>query len=425
MFNFFKKTFNFNTTSTDIYNTARYLFRGTENDINRNLKPEESLQYANKISTLGDIVNKVLTPIKNIKPYVINKKTQEIIEKKEVIDFLNKPNDEQDYSDFIWEICFQKLMCNNVFLEKIGIKNHIIELYPVKPGFIDIDGNGKELNYTIEGSEYYSFLNGSFKGKNNVFSEINSSFKTLYHFKGMTGETGYYGTSPLDPILFEIELSKAINDYNISILSNGVTLSGVLSIDSNNPDDLKRLRDDVAKNISGTRNAGKFLSTLGKSIDFKTFGATNKDMSFEAFIERSEERIYSEFGIPLPLIKQDSLTYNNYETANYILMINLILPLLDEVFDYLTILFKDNNLLNEEEEINYNEKEIPILKMEHLQNIKALDGLATVNEMRLELGMNIKPEYDVLLVPVNKMNIKNIDKIANNDPKEANKDEKE
>jgi len=400
----------FNQTSSDIPNNLNYLIKGQFTDINRLLKPTESMEMAIKASTLGNIASTALTPAKTIKPFVRNMKTNKYTDNHPLLEKLKEPNDEQEYTDFIYEVCFQKLFTNNVFLEKLGTKN-TFEVYPVKPKFIEVWGTAKDLNYTIYSSEYYKFLDSQFKGKNGIFKSVISMLKTFYHFKGMTDDSGYYGLSPLNAILRELELSNAINDYNISLLGNGANLSGVFTLDSNNPDDLKRLKHDTEHNFGGTRNAGKFLVTLGKSVDFKPFGATNKEMAFGEFLDKSEQKIYMEFDIPLPLIKQDTQTYNNYETANYILHICVVLPLLNDVFEYLSTLYRDIGILGEDEELCYNPEDIQILKLEALESIKALEGVAEINELRKKVGLIEKPAYNKLLVGRNQIDVRNLDKL--------------
>ena len=80
-----------------------------------------------------------------------------------MLEQLKEPNDEQEYTDFIYEVCFQKLFTNNVFLERLGTQN-TFEIYPVNPRFINVWGTAKELYYTVCGSEYFKFLNSNFKG---------------------------------------------------------------------------------------------------------------------------------------------------------------------------------------------------------------------------------------------------------------------
>lgn len=397
----------FNSMSSNVNpGDLSHLIRGEYVNINRILSPSDSIKYVIKTSTLGDIATTVLGPAKVIRPFIKNIKKNTYIDRHEVLDFLKKPNDEQSYTDFIYEILFQKLFTNNVFVEKIGTEN-TFELYPVKPNFISVSGGAKKLNYQLYASQYYDFLNGDFEGKNGSFIS-NFIFKKLYHFKGMSNSDGYYGLSPLNSILYEIELANAINDYNISLLGNGANLSGLFTLDSNNPDDLKRLKHDTETKFGGTRNAGKFLVTLGKSVDFKPFGATNKEMAFGEFLDKSEQKIYTSFDIPLPLIKQDSMTYNNYETANYILYICLILPLINDVFNYLTKIFRENGWLSEDEEVSFNTEDIDILKFKSLERIKDLEGIATINELRAPLGLKEKPEYDKLLVKTNQIDIENL-----------------
>lgn len=409
-----------NETSSDIGGNLNYLIKGQFTDIDKILKPEESMKIAVKSSSLGNIASTVLTPAKIIKPFIRNIRTNEYTDKHPLLEQLKEPNDEQEYTDFIYEVCFQKLFTNNVFLERLGTQN-TFEIYPVNPRFIDVWGTAKELHYTVCGSEYFKFLNSNFKGRNGIFKSIDSYFKTLYHFKGMSDQEGYFGLSPLNCILRELELSNAINDYNISLLGNGANLSGVFTLDSNNPDDLKRLKHDTEHNFGGTRNAGKFLVTLGKSVDFKPFGATNKEMAFGEFLDKSEQKIYMEFDIPLPLVTQDTQTYNNYETANYVLHICVVLPLLKDVFEYLSTLYRDIGILGEDEELCYNPEDIQILKLEALQSIKILEGVAEINELRKKVGLIEKPSYNKLLVTRNQINIDDLDKLnvqQNNEQKE-------
>ena len=98
--NLFENKFE-NEASSDIGGNLNYLIKGQLTDIDKILRPEESMKIAIKSSSLGNIASTVLTPAKMIKPFVRNIRTNEYMDKHPLLEQLKEPNDEQEYTDFI------------------------------------------------------------------------------------------------------------------------------------------------------------------------------------------------------------------------------------------------------------------------------------------------------------------------------------
>lgn len=97
-----------------------------------------------------------------------------------------------------------------------------------------------------------------------------------------------------------------------------------------------------------------------------------------------------------------SQTFNNYQSALYALYDNAIIPLINKIFEDLTVLFLNRGLLSEGEKLSYDASHIPALRLRVNEELKMLSqiGIVSINEMRSLYGKeSIGEEGDQLYIP--------------------------
>jgi phage portal protein BeeE len=192
------------------------------------------------------------------------------------------------------------------------------------------------------------------------------------------------------------------------MLLNGVNLSGVFSIDTEDQEVVDQFILDARNYLAGTANAGKYIASKGKGIEFKPVQSTNKDMEALGNSEAVRKVIYDRFQIPSPLRSLGTETYSNYETARLVLFDMAVIPCINSIFSGLTAGFRRRGVLKDNEEITYDPNSIPALQTRFIEEIKNKKetGVYTNNEIREMFGSDpLGPENDVLyqnynLVPV-------------------------
>jgi HK97 family phage portal protein len=171
------------------------------------------------------------------------------------------------------------------------------------------------------------------------------------------------------------------------------------------------LRDQLNSDWQGTGNTGSIVIMPSSNVKFQPFSISPKDMDFLALMESMKANIYNSLNIPLPLVTTDAATFNNYSSSMLQLYTDVIFLSLDnyinELTNFLLPRFKKDKLV-----LSYDKSKIPAVEDRNIAIIekKAKLGVMEINEIRAQLGLEQKPEYNVLVKPVN--NSVNNDKVT-------------
>lgn len=372
-------------------------------------------------AVLADAIDKISTPIKNIEPCVFTK-DWEMIEDHPLLKFLEKPNRNQSWREFIFECAVNKLVTNNMFLLVTGnINREALEIYPIKSSYVTV--NGIDVNsqpiYQISAANKNRVFNGiyTFDTKSKCFR--NTDYRELVHLKGYCKNSGdeIFALPLMNSVLKEIEIANGSSVHNASLLKNGVTLSGIFRLATSDKKAIDEFREQVTTYFTGSSNAGKYIAAHADNIDFKPINATNKDMQILELKNDSEDSIYRKYGIPQPLYKNTAQTYDNYSTAKVSLYDDAILPLAGDIFDKLEELFKRRKMLAEDERLNYSTNDIPALQLRTATWVKDLTsvGVLTDNEIRSELGYDSYDGGDIIYKPANMVPVSGDGEAAGNE----------
>lgn len=364
-----------------------------------------SMTLYNKNSALSDAIDTISSELKSIQPTVrINNK--EYNNDHEVVKLLNNPNPKQDYGQFIESLFIYKSLTGNAFLTALGnIKYIPTELHITPSTAVFAIGSGDNYEMNVNCPNALLYLNNKYKydkKQGRYISDLVTEFVHLSRFINYTTTDGYIADSILSSICYELEVLNNGNNHNLGLLLNGVNLSGVFSLDTLDNKVVEQFKIDVKNYFGGSGNAGKYLVSQGKSVEFKPITMSNKDMQQVENLDQSRKVIYDRFQIPSPMRNGDATTYNNYGTAQIVLYDKAVLPHLNDIFRTLTLFFRKRKALKDNEVLTYDPTSIPALQERFNAQIKLKKeiGVFTTNELRKDFNAEPKGiENDILYQP--------------------------
>lgn len=359
-----------------------------------NLSSFQSLTYYMQVSPLYDAVNKIARECSSIQLYMYDLNKEEYSKKHQFLDLMRHPNTDVGSHEFMEQLICYFLVTGNCYVIATGQPNRPpLELFIAPPQYITLEPDPND-GYT--GAILYT------SSRNNVrFSreEVNGRFRyyspdkkqEIYHirvFNPFRGVTVNYGLSPLSPIYYEIEQYIKAGVHNLSLLARGARPSGALTTPETLTDAaFARLQEQLDRFNSGAENAGRPI-LLQNGLQFVEMGTSNKDMDFERLKQGLKVQIYNAFNIPLALISEASMSYNNLETARLSLYDFAVLPTLGRILEELSNFLMYRYGLEDKAEISYNKDSIPALQLrrnEELTLVKNL-GVNSINEIRAMRG---------------------------------------
>lgn len=306
------------------------------------------------------------------------------IESSPILDLLYKPNPRVGQSDFFTDLISYLQISGNTYVKGVGpINGPPRELYTLRPDFFNIidsctgcyDEDTRVYQYTCSG----------------VTESIPA--KSIWHGKLWNPLCEIYGLSPLQAAWRSIiQLNEAMN-WNISLLQNSASPSGVLTAEGNLTDEqVMRLKEQLATKYQSMRNAGRAM-VLDGGLKWDQMSMSPRDMEFDIGQKMATKNICVALGVdPVLLGDSDNRTYATYRDAEKSFYISTVLPNLDRIRDD----FLNSWLLSkfpgtENMYFDYDRDAIEVLSEDRtvlwdraISGVK--EGLITVNEARNSIG---------------------------------------
>jgi HK97 family phage portal protein len=291
------------------------------------------------------------------------------------------------------------LALGNGYLEAVdAVMGGVQELYVLRPDRMSVvpGDNGWPVRYDYKvGGHAHGFQ-----------VDVKTGKSPIMHLKTFHPQDDHYGFSPLEAAAYGIDIHNAAQGWNKALLDNAARPSGALVYEpregepgSLSDDQFARLKDELAEQYQGSRNAGRpFLLEGGLKWQQIAFSPT--DMDFINTKNVSAREIALAFGVPPMLlgIPGDN-TYANYAEANRALWRLTLLPLLEKTMaalnSWLVPRYEDGDL-----RLDFDRDAIPALAFEReaLWNRLAGASFLTPNEKRAQLGYEAIVGGDKLIV---------------------------
>ncbi|HID0796021.1 TPA: phage portal protein [Clostridium botulinum] len=216
------------------------------------------------------------------------------------------------------------------------------------------------------------------------------NFNPLDEFDGLGR-----GMSMLGPILKNGDLLNSMVDWNITLLQNGGSLSGVISTKEELSDPaFERTQQTISNKHQGKDEVGKFL-LLDGGATYTSTGVNPKEMDWKEGKTSTIFDICIGMGIdPIIIGINQNSSYNNKNEAEKGLYLKTAIPLMKELADELTpfLGLQENEYLD----IDYNH--VPCLQedMREMADILNKSNDMTINEKRAKRGLEPVEGGDII-----------------------------
>jgi HK97 family phage portal protein len=363
------------------------------------------------LSALGNYeshvwVRKAITVIaNNVSPLPLQvRRGDEVIENHDLAKLLTDVNDTMSSADMWQQWCIDMLLGGEEGWELVkNARGTYLEIWPRQPHIISVVPDQAKLRYY--GVAEYKIDDGI----------QNSSGKTGYtlpteefvHFKFYNPRNPWRGISPISAIRNSILIDmyaqawsklffqkSARPDYAV-IAPQGIT---------------KTERDDLEKALMGKfggfENSHKPVVLEQGVTDIKPLDMRPKDLEWLGQRELARDEIGAIFGVPDEIMGWGRDTYENFETAHWVLWSLTLLPMAMFRDTHLTEYFRRVKALAPDESIVTDTSQVAALKKDLKNKVEMLDVLArwgypiNVASAYLGLGLPIIDGGDVGYLPL-------------------------
>ncbi len=321
------------------------------------------------------------------------------IENHPLLDLIKRPNPMQAQSSFFEYFVAYYLLTGNSFIEAVRPTKNAppTELWPTRPDKMKVVPSSKGYPRA-----YMLSANGMTK----LWEVDQIKLKAdMLHVKSFHPTNEWWGLAPLEAALLQLDQANSGNKWNLALLQNSATPSGVLQmkVTESNPsgalteEQFSRLKDEIQTEYTGAKNAGRPMLLEG-GLEWKQISMSPKDMEFLENKNITAIDICQVYGVPPEMIGLGQKTFNNYKEARLSFYEDTILPLMDffkdELNHWLSPMFGEGLVLK------YDKDDIEALapkreaKFTSVQNANWL----TMNEKREATGYEPKDGWDVFLI---------------------------
>lgn len=319
------------------------------------------------------------------------------LEKHPLLDLWLKPNPMQSTADLFENMIAFYVLTGNSYLEaNRGIlkSGPPLELWSVRPDKMKIIP--AENGYP----KAYEFNAGGVTRTWPV--DMVKMLSDILHWRTFNPLNDWYGMAPLQAAMLSLDQQIAGAEWNLALLQNSATPSGVLQVkvsDANprgeiTDEQYKRMRADYEANYQGVKNTGKPMIIEG-GLSWTQIGHSPRDVDYSKGKELTSTDICLVFGVPPELVGLGQKTFNNYREARLSLFEETIIPLADSAVQsinrWLAPAFGENLYLD------YDRDAIDVLTWKREQKYQSLAqaNFLTINEKREAVGYETQEGWDV------------------------------
>jgi len=322
------------------------------------------------------------------------------IETHPLLSLIDRPNPLQSKTSFFQSLISYFVMTGNGYTHAVGPAKNAppLELWPLEPQFTKVipSKNGYVQGYQFD----------SPSGQIIIPVDFISMKSPVLHLKTFNPLSPLYGMSPIEAAMLSIDQQNAASTWNLGLLKNSATPSGVLTVEATdlNPygalstEQFDRLKEQVEQRYSGPQNAKRPMILEG-GLKWSQMSIDPVDMEFIKGKELTTREIANAFGVPPMLLNiAGDNTYANYSEARLAFYEDTVLPILDFVKTSLN--FWLTPVYGERLELAYDKDEIPALAEKREKKFSSVKdaNFLTQNEKRVATGYEEKEGWDVFVM---------------------------
>lgn len=297
----------------------------------------------------------------------------------------------QQSKDLIKNMLRDKLVVGSYFYEvnSYGSKPTLKHISP-----LDLSYGDKSYIYStrdIQKTYKYNKNSGCYEDR------IGNVLVVTIDDKRENGDSDGFGISPINSIKKFADIISASKQHEHNKLQNGTSAGSVLTSEQPlSKEQAEGINKKLSSNL-GIEGKSNFVNLMGVA-GVKLLPIPKNDPSFfnHDVYKNYIKSIYIAYKVPLPVISDDSATYNNYGNAMRFLYTDSIIP---KINDLLTCFDKLKEILNEDIIIEVKQEAIPaVIDYKIEQGAKLKDLPLTINEQRGLMGFESVDDGDEVLV---------------------------
>ena len=360
-------------------------------------------------------INKIAGPTRAFRWVIYDKsnpsKPKEL-DKHPLLDLWHKPNPMMTTADFFESMLSFLLVAGNSYVEaNRGAMGALpLELWTPRPDKMRVVPNAQGYP-----AKYEFTANGIVREWPVDIVKMSSD---ILHWKTFNPKNDWYGMAPLEAAMLAVDQNIAGQEWNLALLQNSATPSGVLQvkISDANPrgeitdEQYRRMRADYEANYQGTRNTGKPMIIEG-GLTWTQMSHSPRDVDYSKGRELSATDICLVFGVPPELVGMGQKTFNNFREARLALFEETIMPLADAAIQginrWLAPAFQGENS-EQQLCLDYDKDSIDILVWKREQKFTSLAtvNFLTQNEKREAIGYEPDADWEDVYVIGNQVGAK-------------------
>jgi HK97 family phage portal protein len=394
----------------------RYLLAyGT--DYQTTVFPIEAYRFYNKIHPVRKAVDKIAKTFAGLPIGLAIKGQDDIDTEHEIIKLIKKPGLEVDGNDLLRELVISMLLTEESWpifrgnINKLPASISYVRPYNVCvvgeydkadgfPNVLQTDSPRDCRFYyktTINGQLRYFDDKNANQSMNEIIPIINT-VNLIDQFRGL---------SRLGAIKKSLDQHWDGDVHNAALLKSGMRPSAILTPKDIITDKQRELVKHAIGEMQGPGAAGGIM-VLPVQFERAQIMESNREADYINLIDRLENRMFSMYDIPLPLVNQKFMTLNNLQTAEIAFYTGPIDTMCKELFPGLLNAFMNrltgNRMLANQRDlmyITYNPNSIKALQplqAERMKNLRDTYSMTT-EEIRATAGYGDIPEGQFVLGP--------------------------
>jgi len=227
------------------------------------------------------------------------------------------------------------------------------------------------------------------------------------HFKFYNKANPLRGLTPISAIKIGVEIDEFARAWSRSFFKNSARPDYVaLAPEGTTVSEREELRDALEGETKGMDNWHRIIVLENRVIDIKPLNLAPKDTDWLEQRKFSREEIGGMFGVPDEIMGFGRDTYENFDTAQYVLWYFTIIPLIRSRDSTLTEFFKRAGVLKPNERITTDLSDVQVLQEDITEKVAQAhvlisDGVpANAAYEKVGLDIDLGPAGDIGYLPI-------------------------
>lgn len=298
------------------------------------ITPAQAFNFYRNCSAVATVIDMIAEPFADLPVFLQTKDGNS--QNDELLGLLKKPHSEYTGRLFRSTVATHFLLTGESYIWAGGnFRYPPAEIAPISPKNIGVTegGDGFINNLMVSGMMYPgTYIRSRFMGRRVFLASPLQQLKQIRRFS-TEDNSQLRGESKLISAAMDVRQNLAGSGHNFKLLTKGGRLTLLFSIKEDmKPEKFQEAKNALIAQYSGDGGAGIGVVNANQ-IEVTEMGVNNKDMDFATLQSMTEKAIAKRFNVPLPLISDDSATYNNLSTAYQALYDNAIIPVANQIYD--------------------------------------------------------------------------------------------